>query len=298
MPDAQLIEDLVDKARFQTLAEERGLPMPPALSCTRDTPASEVLEKVGLPCAFKPTTHIGWLRSGVSTDGKPRKALIARNEAELHELHERVKSYSPAFVAQRFIEGGEDRIYSYHAYLGADGEPLGDFVGKKIRTSPMEAGVSTYLELVKQPELLALGRQASRALGLVGPVKLDFKHDAASDRFYLFEVNPRFTLWCYLGAACGVNLPKLAYSDLVGENWAPPSDYRTGVRWLSFGNDFRAYVRDYGPHAGLSVSDWLKSYRGQKIYDVFSWRDPLPLGVCMLNYSRALLGRLSPTKST
>jgi predicted ATP-grasp superfamily ATP-dependent carboligase len=150
--------------------------------------------------------------------------------------------------------------------------------------------------LVKHPELMRLGREVSQALGLVGPVKLDFKRDPLDERLYLFEVNPRFTLWCYLGAVCGVNLPKIAYSDLVGETCELPSDYRTGVRWLSFGNDFRAFVRDYGPRGGLSLVDWILSYRGQKIYDIFSWRDPLPLGMCMLNYSRALLERLAPAR--
>lgn len=296
MPSAELIEDLVDKNRFQALAERVGLPVPPALACDRDTPASDVLARVGLPCAFKPSMHIGWLRSGASTDGKPRKALIARNQEELVALHERVKSYAPSFVAQRFVDGGEDRIYSYHAYLDDQSQPFGEFAGKKIRTYPMEAGVSTYLELVKDPEVIALGREAAHKLGLTGPVKLDFKRDPSDGRLYLFEVNPRFTLWCYLGASCGVNLPKIAYSDLLGENCELPQDYRTGVRWLSFGNDLRAFVRDYAPRGGLSLAGYLSSFRGQKIYDVFSWRDPVPLAMSMLNYSRALLGRLAPVK--
>ena len=293
MPDAELIEALVDKSRFQSLAEERGLPIPPALACDERTSAAEILERVGLPCAFKPSTHIGWLRSGASRDGRPRKALVARTPDELISLLARVRERAPSYLAQRYVGGGEERIYSYHAYLDASGQPLGEFVGKKIRTYPMEAGVSTYLELVKEPAVIELGRDAVARLGLVGPVKLDFKRDPEDEEFRLFEVNPRFTLWCHLGAACGVNLPKLAYSDLVGERPCEASDYRVGVRWLSFGNDFRAFLRDYGPRGGLSLSEWLRSYRGEKVYDIFSWRDPLPFGQSLLNYSRALVGRLT-----
>jgi predicted ATP-grasp superfamily ATP-dependent carboligase len=153
--------------------------------------------------------------------------------------------------------------------------------------------VSTYLELVREPALRELGRWSARALELVGPVKLDFKHDPAADRFHLFEVNPRFTLWCYLGTACGVNLPKIAYSELVGEQVEVQHAYKTGVRWLSFGNDLRAFVRDYRPRGELSLGEWLRSFRGRKIYDVFSWRDPLPLGVSVYNYSRSVLARLA-----
>jgi D-aspartate ligase len=295
MPDAELIEGVVDKNRFQELCEASHLPVPPALACDASTPAEQVLETVGLPCAFKPSSHIGWLRSRASTDKKPRKALIARTREELFELHEEIKAYADSFVAQRYVVGGEDHIYSYHAYLDEGSMPLGEFAGKKIRTYPMEAGVSTYLELVKDPEVIRVGREASMALGLVGPVKFDFKRDADNGRLYLFEVNARFTLWCYLGARCGVNLPRIAYADLVGQDVPLPEDYATGVRWLSFGNDLRAYLRDYGPH-GLSVKDWLRSYRGQKVYDVFSWDDPMPLGMCMLNYSKAVLSKLAPSR--
>ena len=48
-------------------------------------------------------------------------------------------------------------------------------------------------------------------LAFVGVVKLDYKRDPRTGRFYLLEVNPRFNLWNHLGAAAGVNLPLLAY---------------------------------------------------------------------------------------
>jgi D-aspartate ligase len=292
MPPAERIEELVDKTRFASLSERLGLPVPPSLAGDGKTQSDEVLDQVGLPCALKPSTHIGWLRSGASSDGKPRKALVARSRAELEWSLERVKRHASSFLVQRYIGGGEERIYSYHAYLGPGADPLGEFAGKKIRTYPMEAGVSTCLELVEQPALLELGRSICKRLELSGPVKLDFKRDPVDQRFYLFEVNPRFTLWAHLGAASGVNLPELCYADLAGERITPPGAYRTGVRWVSFGNDLRAFIRDYRPSGQLGLVDWLRSYRGDLVYDVFSWRDPLPLASSMLSYGKALAARL------
>jgi predicted ATP-grasp superfamily ATP-dependent carboligase len=292
MPPAELVEDLLDKGRFSSLAERTGLPVPKTLACNATTPAKQALAEMGLPSVFKPNTHIGWFKSGASTDGKPRKALVARTAEDFVALHEHVQAHAPSFLVQRYVGGGEERIYSYHAYLDRDSQPLGEFAGKKIRTYPMEAGVSTYLELVKEPAVLELGRSISETLGLVGAVKLDFKRDPVDESFHLLEINPRFTLWSYLGAACGINLPVIAYAERVGQEPKHCNDYRTGVRWLSFGNDFRAFLRDYGPRGELSVADWLLSYRGDTIYDVFSWRDPLPLGTCLFNYGKAVAERL------
>jgi len=152
--------------------------------------------------------------------------------------------------------------------------------------------MSTYLELVKEPEVVQLGLDILTTLRFVGVVKIDFKKDVDRGRFYLLEINPRFSLWHYLGAECGVNLPRLAYADLVGAPSTPQFDYTTGIRWLSFGNDVRTFIRDYHRGGRLSWSAWLLSLRGKKVYDVFSWRDPYPSVAGLLNYSKAILAKV------
>ena len=92
----------------------------------------------------------------------------------------------------------------------------------------------------------------------------------------LLEVNARFNLWNRLGAVSGVNLPLIAYRDLTGGAVEPATEYQTRTRWLSFGDDARAFVRDYAPAGDLTTLDWLRSYRGSLVYDVFAWDDPQP----------------------
>ena len=45
------------------------------------------------------------------------------------------------------------------------------------------------------------------------------------------EVNPRLFQWHGLAAACGVDLPLIAYRDLTGERVAPVSANGTRKRW-------------------------------------------------------------------
>jgi len=291
LPPPDLVEALVDKSRFAELANELGLPVPRTLRSTDAACAADVLRRLTLPVVLKPACHIGWLHSAVvaSVGGGRRKALQADTEAELETLLVGVREFSPAFVIQELIPGDEDQIYSFHAYVDARHRVLGHYIGRKIRTYPMHAGISTYLTLVHDDAVREAGLDATDRLGVVGPLKLDFKRDPRDGRLYLLEVNPRYSLWNHLGAACGVNLPLIAYRDLTGERAQPQREYRTDVRWLSFGDDMRAFVRDYRPAGALSVADWLRSFRGPKVYDVFAWRDPWPL---VVSVARSIEARL------
>lgn len=277
LPDPEIVEDLASKVRFAALARRLGLPVPKTVVSHEVRSVGELRERLAPPCIFKPISHAGWYSSEIvrNEGGKPFKALLARTPEEVARRWEDMTRACGDFVVQEHVPGGDDGIYSFHAYLDARGRSLGHYVGRKIRTYPMGVGVSTYLELVEEPEIVRLGLDILERIGHVGAVKLDFKRHPDTGRYYLLEVNGRHNLWHYLGAACGINLPWIACMDLHGLALPPAAGYRTGVRWLSFGNDLRAFVRDYHPE-GLSWASWLLSLRGQKVHDVFSWRDPLP----------------------
>jgi carbamoyl-phosphate synthase large subunit len=49
-----------------------------------------------------------------------------------------------------------------------------------------------------------------------GPGEGEFVRDEVTDRFYLFEVNPRFTGWVYYTATLGCNQPALAVREALG----------------------------------------------------------------------------------
>lgn len=291
MPRPELIEQLVNKRLFTELALRAELPVPRTLASDEIETAADVEQQVGLPCVFKPSVHIGWFAARAQHGLSPHKALRVETREELARALAELRLHCDSFVVQQYIPGGEDLIYSYHAYVDERFCPLGEFAGRKLRTYPKHAGVSTYLELVDEPELLTLGRDVIERIGLIGPVKLDFKRATDTGRFHLLEVNPRYTLWNHLGAAAGINLPLLAYADLGGRAVPGPTAYRAGVRWLSFGNDLRAFVRDYR-REGMRVTEWLRSFRAPKVYDIFSWDDPAPFVANAIQFSGALSRRL------
>lgn len=294
MPPAEHVETFVDKARFDRLARSLDLPVPQTLLSRDINRWQDITDHLSLPCLLKPNSHIGWHHSEIvrrETGGQPQKGLVAHTESDLVRLYDVIRTVTSDFVVQEFIPGGEDQIYSFHAFYDSASQPLAYYVGKKIRTYPRMGGESCYLELVHEPEVVRLGMDILKRLSFVGPVKLDFKKDVARKTFTLLEINARYNLWHYLGSVCGINLPQIAYRHLCGENGKPQTLYQTGVRWLAFGMDFRSFIKSYRPSGELGWGGYLLSLRGPKIFNIFAWNDPVPFFISQWRYLTTVAAR-------
>lgn len=267
LPDAGLVEDLVDKERFQRVAARNALPVPRA---QRLDPAGP------LPARFEPRFPLvvkPLVRRPESWDplAGGAKALRLDARAELDALWPRLAAAGLPLLAQELVPGPEGRVESYHAYVRADGEFAAEFTGRKIRTWPLERGDSTALEITDAPDVAALGREVLLRLRFTGVAKLDFKRDPAG-RLWLLEINPRFNLWHHLGAVAGVNLPAMVYADLTGVALPPAGRARAGVRWCRPWRDWRAALG-----TGVSWWRWLAWTFTSEAKSVLAWDDPFPL---------------------
>ena len=198
------------------------------------------------------------------------KALRVESPVALTSLWPRLAAAGITVLLQHLIPGPETCIESYHVYVDEDGETVGEFTGRKIRTWPLSHGDSTALVITDAPDVTAVGREAVRRLGLVGVAKFDFKR-APEGRLYLLEVNPRFTLWHHLGARAGVNIPAQVYADLVGLPRAAIRPARAGARWCKPWDDVRA-----ARAAGISSLRWLLWALSCEATRVVAWDDPMP----------------------
>jgi D-aspartate ligase len=269
-----LADALVEKSRFQALAEQAGLPVPRRLDW-------ETLDAVSGPVLVKPRTRTAWDNSVVRRHlfGGAGKARLFANGREAQGAilsSPLVAPLAGQLSFQEYVPGGDDAIWSFHGFAAPGGEVLEWFVGRKIRTWPALTGDSSYLRLARDPRLVALGRDIARRLGLAGIFKMDFKRNDATGRYYLLEINTRFNLWHYLGAAGGVNLPQVAYEYLLSGKKPLHAEASPGVRWLSLHYDWRAF-REQRARGALTAGGWLWSlaYRPM-VYDLFSWSDPRP----------------------
>jgi predicted ATP-grasp superfamily ATP-dependent carboligase len=263
-------EALLDKARFQALAERLRLPVPRCI-------AWEALAEEPGPVLVKPKHKCGWDGSAVHEQlfGGAGKARLF-DSGRAARLHPLVQALAGQLAFQEYVPGGDASLWTYHGFAAPGGEVLAEYVGRKIRTFPALTGDSAYLRLEPDTELARLGRDIAARLGLAGIFKMDFKRSAASGRLHLLEINTRFNLWNYVGAKNGVNLPQVAYDFLVHGRRPQPMRAATRYRWLAWRYDRRAF-RELHSQRRLGVAAWLWSLaQAPKVYELFAWSDPLP----------------------
>jgi predicted ATP-grasp superfamily ATP-dependent carboligase len=266
LADAELIEQLVDKVRFQALAERHGLPVPPAqrLRPSLERVAPEL--DVPFPVVVKPVRRGGdWTATGARG-----KALSIRGRDEWRTVWPRLALLRSELLVQQLVPGPESAIESFHAYVDASGDIAGEFTGRKIRTFPPHHGQSSAVEIVDVPDVAELGRGVLAALDVKGVAKLDFKRDDRG-RLHLLEINPRFNLWHHPAAVAGVNLPTLVHADLSGAPRPPGRRPTRRVTWCAPLLDVRAAYAE-----GTSPVAWLQWARRCEAVSGLALDDPLP----------------------
>jgi predicted ATP-grasp superfamily ATP-dependent carboligase len=259
LADADLVETLVDKGRFQVLAERLDLPVPLTRRLS-PLPGSEAPDlDLRYPLIVKPLTR----RPPWDEIEGLGKAIRLDGHDELRALWPRLIPVGIDLLAQELIPGPETRIESHHVYIDAGGAVAGEFTGRKVRTYPVDYGHSTALTITdidgEGADVAALGREIAARIGLKGVAKFDFKR-GPDGRLHLLEINPRFNLWHHLGAVAGVNLPAMVQADLTGR---PRPDHRQGPRpgpakarpgacWCHISKD-RLAARE----SGVPMARWL-----------------------------------------
>lgn len=278
--DPVLVEDLVDKARFQALAERLQLPVP--ATCRLHPAAGSTPADLDLrfPIIVKPLTR----RARWDAFAGSHKALQVDTPAALRDLWPRLVAGGMELLAQQLIPGPETRIESYHVYVDARGCIGAEFTGRKIRTYPASCGHSTALEITDAADVTAQGRALVERLDLRGVAKFDFKR-GPDGWLHLLEVNPRFNLWHHLAAMAGVNLPALVYADLTGSPRPVVRRAQAGARWCSMWKDLPAARAD-----GMSLAKWLPWALRCEAKSAVAWDDPMPL-------LRSLLVRCLPKRA-
>jgi D-aspartate ligase len=281
LPEHDVVELLMDKVRFASYAAEHGLPVPRTELLADPSSAAAVAASIRYPCVLKPPYKTASWLSHTSAKGYP-----VADERSFLETYDRVRSWVPFLLAQEWIPGGEDELYSCNAVFATGGRPLATFVARKLRQWPPDIGTSASGEECRNDEVLDTTRKLFGGLGYRGLAYLEMKRDVRTGTLWIVEPNVgRPTGRSAIAEAGGVELVFTAYCDAAGLPLPRAREQRYGdAKWVDLRRDLQAAMvaRRRG---SLTLREWAMWVRGPKAHAIWSQRDPAPF---LVDVSRAV----------
>ena len=274
-PGREVIETIMDKARQYEAARALGVPIPDTYYPAGVAEAEALARRLeGYPYIIKPNVAHNWRLASVRRQLRAGKAVVVHHPSELLAEYSRISAVDPAVMIQKVIQGGDEQLYCFYGYFDERSRPLGYFVRRKLRQMPPRFGYSTLMETCENPVVVEQSLRLFQGLGFHGIGAIEWKHDPDSGAMRLIEINARATNAAALAAACGVDLPWMAFADALGEPPAPLTRWESGVKWLWATEDLWAARASYRRRE-MSLAQWIGSLRGRKCYAVFAaddWR--------------------------
>jgi len=269
-----VVEMLLDKARFAEHARAAGLAIPDTVVLRTRDDAVGAAGSLSFPAVLKPATKTATWRGHTSA-----KALPVADGDELLAVYDRVQEWSDVLLAQGWVDGGEDHLYSCNAYFDAAGEPLVTFVARKLRQWPPEVGTSASGEECRNDEVLEQTLRTFGGVGFHGLAYLELKQDARTGRTLIIEPNVgRPTGRSAIAERAGVELVYTAYCDAAGLPVPRTPQRYVGAKWVDVRRDLQAAYVGHR-NGSLTVRDWAASLRGPRAHAIWSASDPLPFAV-------------------
>jgi D-aspartate ligase len=222
-PDWEILERVQSKREQLDRAAAAGVDVPETSYPRSVAEARAAAQEMGLPVLLKPEDHVGFKYRF------RRQSFRCETLDEVGDAYARAEEFGP--MVQELIPGGDDTLYTVGSYLARDGRVLGVFSGRKLRQTPPLIGTCRVGEAVWVQDAVDAALRLLAAFEYVGLSQVEFKRDPRDGKFKLMEINPRLWQWHSLAAACGVDLPRIAYADLVGDTPKEAVMHGEGKRW-------------------------------------------------------------------
>ncbi|MFQ5737375.1 MAG: carboxylate--amine ligase [Acidobacteriota bacterium] len=286
LPERDVVETLIDKIRFYTFAQEKGLPVPRTFLLKSRPDAEKAARSLTFPCILKPPIKTpGWERE------TRQKVFKATHADEFLVLYDRCRGWVQELMVQEWIEGPDGNLYTCNCYFDAHSRPLVTFVSRKVRQWPPETGMGCLAVECRNDEVQKACIGLFRSVGYRGLGYIEMKRHRRDGKHYIIEPNiGRPTGRSAIAEAGGVELLYTQYCETVGRP-LPPNLHQppSGVKWVHLRRDLQSALY-YWCRGDLTLKEWWRSWRGRKACALFSVTDPAPFFHDLFRIGRLLLG--------
>ena len=266
---------IVHKDRLYEAAAAAGVRVPPMLVAPEPGEVAAWCRDNRPPYLVKP------FYSSIPGCRMKRKNRVFRSAAELVGYARSAGLES--LVVQRMIESGDGHVYDAYGLCDRRREPVVLASHRRIRQFPPDTGATSFGEIpvIGAPELVGRLFDGTRRLlstlryhGIFG---VEWLHERGTGDLYMVDFNARpFSSIGHL-AASGLNLPLLAYRELIGEEGLSVERYPGLVHryWMDFNWDLRGF-RSARRARGQTWRGFAADVLSCTSFAYFDVRDPVP----------------------
>ena len=292
LPEQSVVEAVTSKRTQYGLAKELGVAIPRTYYPETVSEVESLSHSVSYPCILKPYySHLWQKYSRKRKEYKMAKLVVVNDQEGLVEAYKRMARSGMGIMVQERIPGQDAELFSFLTYCGEDSNPMAVFTKRKLRQTQAGYGDGSFQESVWEPTVVRLGMKLLRSLRWRGLACIEFKKDPRDGKFKLIEVNPRSFTGVDMAVKSGVDLPDIVYRDLAGHKAPRISTFSEGVKWVHLTWDVAAALL-HRRERRITLTEWLKSLRGQKSFAIWSSDDPLPFIMLLFSAFRTLPVRL------
>jgi D-aspartate ligase len=270
MTQQGLYTQVMNKDTLADLALQHHVRLPRSLRPSEENFLTKVETEIGYPVLIKPVD------SPAFTKVFRQKSFVAKSQTELETILNKVNEAKLEIIVQQIIEGFDDHMYTYDAYMNQNSEVTHWVTCNKFRQYPINFGASSFTIQKYVPELHEIGAPFFKAMGYKGFAEIEFKKDAKDGQFYLIEINVRTTTLNSMLEKAGVNFPYVQYKELTGDPLeASFVDKDTNIAFWFEVEDLYA-IRDYLKTKQLKLRQIIPTFFRPLSPAVFDIKDMKP----------------------
>ena len=276
IPAAEIVNTVINKGTFGEFCTDHELPAPSTWVVESPEQFDSCTAIANFPVVFKPVvTHMAGKDNFVIDDAIP-KVIVIRDAAELERRCAELEDSCTRFLVQEYIEGDDSEHYSYCSYWNSDLQEIAGAGIRKLRVHPIHGGVGTFAEIYNDSGLVESARDVVKKIGFTGISSVCFKRDARTGELRIHEMNGRFPDWHSASHLCGIDLPYIAYQDMIGADVQRTKPVPGKGKWVSLKLDIASF-RQYRQAGELGLFPWLRSLLQVRLVAEFAMDDWRPL---------------------
>ena len=288
LPSKNTVHQLMSKPEFLKLASDEGWPVPRSWKFFHRDELLASLNDIPFPSILKPQIKNSEFRMFCS-----QKAYKVQNKNELLQVYDTVAQWEKEIIVQEWILGGDERIAFCLTYYDKQGSPLALFPGRKLRQWPIRYGSTMMSEPAPEKwrePIVQLTKAIWEKVGFTGIGSIEYKMQEGSDRPLVIEPTiGRTDYQSELAVLNGVNIPAIAYSDLLGLPNQQVSSVSVPVKLIDGMGEMQSAIQ-YIRLGELSMTQWMKDRLGKKGYMILRSNDLGPFLATLVRSFRSFLG--------